>query len=502
MERSKTTSVSYAAASMGRTRNACGMALALVLLTGAGCMVGPDFHAPQSSAPPAWAETFAPQGPATNAIARSNSLTIQPMAVTNWWVMFNEPTLASLVTSAVASNLDLRLAESRVRQARAERGVVAGGLWPSLDGTAEYRRNRASGANGNALNLYQAGLDASWELDIFGGTRRAVEAADADIVASFEDRRDVLVTLAAEVALNYLNLRGLQQQVAIARENLTAQEHSAELTRTLFRGGFSGKLDVANAEAQAATTRSQIPVLESAARQTIYALSVLLAREPSALVEELANEAPIPITPPEVPIGLPSDLLRRRPDIRRAEAQLHGATARIGVATADLFPKFSLTGSLGTSGSKAPSLVKWDSRFYSVGPTVTWAIFHAGALRANITVQSEIEEQALINYQKTVLTALSDVESALVAYVKEQQHRQALGEAVAGYRQAVALATQLYTEGQTDFLNVLSAQRSLYAAQDALVQSESIVATDLVAIYKALGGGWETETQTTSHPHL
>ena len=248
---------------------------------------------------------------------------------------------------------------------------------------------------------------------------------------------------------------------------------------------------MANAEAQVATTRSQIPALEAAARQTIYALSLLLALDPSALVDELSNAAPVPLTPPEVPVGLPSDLLRRRPDIRRAEAQLHGATARIGLATADLFPKFSLTGSIGASSAKAPSLVSWDNRSYSFGPTVSWAVFHAGAIRANVKVQNELQTQALLNYEKTVLTALNDVESALVAYVKEQQHRQALAEAVSSNREAVTLATQLYTEGQTDFLNVLSAQRALYAAQDSLVQSERSVATDLVAVYKALGGGLE-----------
>ena len=479
----------YPAKSHRWMRNGCELALAIGLLTAAGCMVGPDYHSPQSPMPATWSGAAAPPGRAL--AAPSSTPTAGPASVTNWWANFHEPALNRLVASAVASNLDLRQAESRVRQARAERGVVASGLWPSLDAAGEYRRNRTSGANVKAVDLYQAGLDASWELDIFGGTRRAVEAANADIVASLEDRRDVLVTLVAEVALNYFSLRGLQQELAIAGENLTAQEHSAELTRKLFRGGFNSKLDVANAEAQAATTRSQIPVLESAARQTIYALSVLLAREPSALVEELSNPAPLPVIPPEVPVGLPADLLRRRPDIRRAEAQLHGATARTGVAVADLFPSFSLTGSLGTSGNKLPSLVKWDNRFYSVGPTVTWSIFHAGAIRANIAVQGEIEEQALLNYQKTVLTALSDVESALVAYVNEQQQRQGLAEAVADNRQAVTLATQLYTEGQTDFLNVLSAQRSLYAAQDALVQSERTVATDLVAIYKALGGGWD-----------
>jgi outer membrane protein, multidrug efflux system len=330
-----------------------------------------------------------------------------------------------------------------------------------------------------------------------------VEAADFDVAASVEDRRDVLVTLVAEVALNYVSLRGLQQEIVIAKENLAAQTHSVEITRQLFHAGFRSKLDVVNAEAQVASTGSQIPLLEAAATQAIYALGVLLARNPSGLVDELSNEAPIPLTPPEVPVGLPSDLLRRRPDIRRAEARLHAATARVGVATADLFPRFSLTGSLGTSGTSSSSLVNWDHRFYSFGPTVTWAVFKAGAVRANMKVQNELGEQVLLEYEKTVLTALSDVESALVAYVMEQQRHQALADAVSASREAVVLATQLYAQEQTDFLNVLIAQRSLFAAQDSLAQSERAVATDLVAVYKALGGGWEaadTPSSETGRP--
>jgi NodT family efflux transporter outer membrane factor (OMF) lipoprotein len=467
--------------------------IGLLLLT-AGCMtVGPDYHAPQTRMPTNWTDN------GTAAFAPPSLTNPQLMAITNWWATFKDEKLATLVARAIATNLDLRMAESRVRQARAQRGVAVAGFWPSLNANGSYTR-QGGGNNQNALDgdFYQAGLDATWELDIFGGTRRNVEAANADVAASIEDRRAVLVTLISEVALNYISLRGYQQQIVIAKENLVAQEHSAEYARKRFSGGFNSKLDVVNAEAQMATTRAQIPVLETAARQTVYALSLLLALEPSALVTELANDAPIPLTPPEVPVGLPSDLLRRRPDIRQAEAQLHGATARIGVAVADLFPQFALTGALGIEGQPPSSLVNWNNRFYSLGPSVNWNVFDFGRIRSNIKVQNELEEQALLGYQKTVLTALNDVESALVAYVREQQHRQALAEAVADNTQAVQLATQLYTEGQTDFLNVLVAQRSLYTAQDALVQSERTVATDLVASYKAWGGGWENEPPASS----
>lgn len=445
-----------------------------VLAVVSGCMVGPDYKPPQYPVPQVWNSTAA----------------TQPLAITNWWTKFNDAQLNALIARAIASNLDLKIAESRVRQARAQRGITASGFWPTLDAAGSYRRQSSSGVTGTAGDMYQAGLDAAWEIDIFGGVRRGIEAADADVLASVENRRAVLVSVAAEAALNYLNLRGYQQQIAIAQSNIVAQERSAALTRKRFPA-FASKLDVVNAEAQVETTRAAIPVLESAARRTMFALGVLLAREPAALTAELETAAPLPATPPEVPVGLPSDLLRRRPDVRAAEAALHGATARIGVATADLFPKFSLTGNLGTSSDTGSGLVNWNNRVYSFGPTVSWNLFAAGRVVSNIEAQNEVERQALLTYQKTVLAALGDVEDALVAYVKEQQHRQALLAAVASNKEAVDLATRLYTEGHTDFLNVIAAQRALYSVQDALVQSERSIATNLIAIYKALGGGWE-----------
>jgi NodT family efflux transporter outer membrane factor (OMF) lipoprotein len=250
-------------------------------------------------------------------------------------------------------------------------------------------------------------------------------------------------------------------------------------------------LDVANADAQVASTKSAIPVLETSAQQSIYALSVLLARSPGDLVKELSPTQALPVTPPEVPVGLPSDLVRRRPDIRQAEAQIHAATAEIGVATADLFPKFSLTGSLTYQNNLLRKWFNDPSQAWGFGPSVTWNIFQGGAVRSNIKVQEALRDQAFITYQKTVLTALQEVENNLIAFNKEWEHRQALMDAVTANRKAVDLATQLYTQGQTDFLNVLNAQRSLYASEDALVQSNRSTATDLIALYKALGGGWE-----------
>ncbi|NTU48202.1 MAG: efflux transporter outer membrane subunit, partial [Syntrophobacteraceae bacterium] len=396
------------------------------------CAVGPDFKKPDPPVPAAWVG----QGDSTT--TRESVTGPSPVELVEWWKSFKDPVLTSLVERAIESNLDLRQAEARIRQARATRGVAASALWPEIDAAGSYRRTgngggstagsggqtasqggtapSGNGFRGTVTNLFQVGLDAAWELDIFGGTRRNVEATNADLQAALEDRRDVLVSLVSEVGDNYLNLRGLQQQIVIARKNLEAQKHTAEITRRRFEAGFVGKLDVANAQAQVATTESQIPVFESAAQGTIYNLSVLLGREPAALAEELASDAPIPSTPPEIPVGLPSDLLRRRPDIRRAEAQLHAATARIGVATADLFPKFSLTGSAGFASTDINTLLNWTSRAWAYGPSVTWPIFSAGRIRWNIEVQKAVKEQTLAAYEKSVLTALKDVETALVAY--------------------------------------------------------------------------------------
>jgi multidrug efflux system outer membrane protein len=467
---------------------------ALIAATLIGCAVGPNYHPSETKAPSTW--------DGQNAVipATPSKTNINPVALVEWWTAFNDPTLSSLVEMAVRANLDVRLAEARIRQARAARGVVGAPLWPELDASALYQRSQGSsevgGGGGVATigglrNLWQAGLDATWEIDIFGGTRRNFEAATADIQAAVEDRRDVLVTLMGDVGSNYINLRGLQQQIEIAWRNLKAQQHNADIIQKRHDAGFVGGLDVANAKAQVATTEATIPAFESSARAAIYSLGVLLGREPAALEADLAKAAPIPPTPLSIPVGLPSELLRRRPDIRRAEAQIHAATARIGVATADLFPKFNLAGTFGFSAMDVTRLDRWTSNFWSWGPTVTWPIFAGGRFYFNIKVQDALQEQALLTYEKTVLTALKDVETALVAYTKEQETRKSLSEAVVNNRKAVELSTALYLAGKSDFLNVLIAQRSLFATEDALAQSTRTVDTNLIALYKALGGGWE-----------
>jgi NodT family efflux transporter outer membrane factor (OMF) lipoprotein len=458
-------------------------AVILTVLTVNGCMVGPDYHPPTMAVPTEWV------GVTKIRDTQPSVATAQQADLTQWWRHFNDSMLTALVEEAIRTNPDLQIAEARLRQARAIRGVAIGGLWPGVTASGSYQRlHAAGGASDNQQDLYQAGLDAVWELDLFGGQRRNVESANANIQAAIESIRDVQVSVIAEVALNYIQLRGYQQEIVIAQNNLKAQKHTADITHKRFNVGFASGLDVANADSDVAMTESQIPVFEIATQQSIYALSILLARLPAELLGQLSPTGNLPSIPVQVPAGLPSDLLRRRPDIRASEAQLHAATAQIGVAIADFFPKFSLTGTMNWNSNLLSAWWTGSSLSYSFGPAVIWPIFQGGAIVSNVHLQEALHDQAFITYQKTVLAAFQDVENALIAFAKEQQHRKALNDAVIANRKAVDLSLQLYTEGQIDFLNVLNAQRSLYAAEDALVQSERNIATDLIALYKALGG--------------
>jgi NodT family efflux transporter outer membrane factor (OMF) lipoprotein len=291
--------------------------------------------------------------------------------------------------------------------------------------------------------------------------------------------------------VNYIELRGSQRELQLAKDNLQSQQQTLELTRRKAEGGLVPYLDVAQQEAQVATTASAVPTYEGQIRQTIHHLGILLGQDPGSLSEELSSVAPIPVGPPSVPPGLPGELLRRRPDVRRAERQLAAATAQIGVATADLFPQFSITGALGVGSQRLKQLFDYSSRMYDIAPGVTWDIFNAGKVTSNIHVQNERQAEALQAYRKAVLQSLGDVDDALVAYNREQVRLQSLREAVAANQKAVDLSTELFEKGSADFLSVLDAQRSLFAAQDSMAQSEQQVSADLVALYKALGGGWE-----------
>ena len=460
---------------------------ALLTAVLAGCTVGPNYQPPKPAAPTQWHEPLG--GGETNAT----------VAAADWWRAFHDPELDSLMARAATTNLDLRLAEARVREARAARAVAGAGKWPTLDANGSYSRVRYS-QNGPLpfppgvpldYDVFQTGFDAAWELDVFGGVRRQTEAANANLVAVEYGREFVRVSLYAEVARNYLEVRALQDRLRITQENIKAQTDALSLTQDRFRNGLTSDLDVQQAASLLATTRAQVPALNSQLQAAMHSLDVLLAQTPGALQAELSAVAPVPPVPPAVPVGLPSDLLQRRPDVWQAERLLAAATADIGVATADLFPKFSLTGSAGLQSITASDWFEPGSRFWSAGPTVQWRVFDAGRIRANIRVQNARQEQALVRYEQTTLNAFKEVEDALVAYANEQVRHRSLADAVTADREAVHLANQLYGNGLASFLNVLDAERSLYQSEDQLAQSERDVSLNLVTLYKALGGGWE-----------
>jgi outer membrane protein, multidrug efflux system len=477
-----------------RIRTAFLLALATAAI--ASCAVGPDYHPSKAQAPANWSE------------AQLGGTTNSAVQIVEWWKTFNDPELNSLIERAAIANHDLRVADGLLRQARALR---TGALWdfgPTINAGAGYTDARqsknsipfnTSGPVGSQISsnylfhtdLYDAHFDASWEIDVFGGKRRALQYAGAEVAGVQEYRRDTLVSVLAEVARNYIEVRNFQQRLAVARKNIAAQQDAVDIASSRFHAGLASELDMQQAEVALATTQSQVPTLNTSLKQAVHRLGVLTGQQPGALSDELAQDAPVPAPPPEVPIGLPSDLLRRRPDVRRAERDLAAATANIGVQTAELFPKFSLTGVGGFQSFSASDWFTAGSKYWSAGPTVTWRILDYGRVRSQIKAASAQADQSLASYEKTVLMSFEDVENSLVAYANEQARYKALGDAVAANRASLELANDRYNNGLADFLNVLDAERSLYQSEDQLADSQGTVSVNLVALYKALGGGWE-----------
>src|SRR6266581_530823 len=455
----------------------------------AGCAVGPNYKRPQATVPTQWT------------VAPTRGTETKSLETDEWWASFQDPELNSLVERSASRNLDLKLALERVQEARAARGVARSGYFPSIDGAASGTRNRQRviapvGPQNSPVivpvefNNFQGGLSASWELDIFGGVRRSLQAATADVTAADENRRDVLVILLGDVGRVYAQLRGFQRRLEIANKNIKTQRDTLDLTSARAKAGLGTELDVSRAAAQLESTKAVVPTLLAAIDVSIHRLSVLLGEEPGALRSELEKASPIPSAGPDVQVGLPSDLLRRRPDIRRAEAQLAAATARIGEAKADLFPRFVLTGTAGRQATQLSDLTLGAGNFFSAGPGISLPLFTGGRIRSNIAVQTSRQREALISYHSALLNALEEVENALVNYSQEQELRDRLNGAAKQSQVAVDLAAEQYKAGLVDFLSVLDAQRDLYANEDQLVQSQTTVTTNLVGLYGALGGGW------------
>jgi outer membrane protein, multidrug efflux system len=458
------------------------------LTMAAGCApVGPDFQAPQPKLPEQY---------------NSGQLLPLPNAqatVDRWWQLFEDPLLAQLLDEASAANHNLKKAEANIREARAQR-VIAASQGSLGAGASSSSARRSDNVSGGSQDLYQPGFDARWEIDLFGAKKRATEAADATLATSGEMRRNVLVSLHAEVARVYIELRGAQRRLATAATTITIQQQTTATVRGRLELGFDSQLDLYQAQTQEALTRAGLPGLERSARQAMHQLAVLLGQPPAALLSRLSADPWQLRLPEQLPLELPSELLRRRPDIRAAEQRLAAATANIGVAVADLYPKFSLGGLLGLQSTNLSSLVSSASRYWSIGPNLSLTLFDRDKLQAAVDVSTARRDLAFAEYQQTVLEALGEVENGLVAFTQEQKTRGPLSEAVGSARQAVEIAQGRYQAGLAEFLHVLQAERTLQSSEDLLAQSEQRLALAVVAVYKALGGGAESEPSSRTSP--
>jgi len=490
-----------------------------------GCLVGPNFERPQSTTPDVFNRTQS---------AQAASRPVESEFSPQWWMLFNDPTLDSLEKQLADANLDVAAASARLRQSRAGQRIAGAAEYPTLDGAASYNRERGSpngilgllgvsptasqpqSAAGNtalgvaplpgpagspAYNLYQFGVDASWEVDIWGRVRRGVEGAVALSDASYEDRNAVLLSARAELARDYIQLRDTQALLQIAKQNLDIAHDFTKLTQTRVREGVTTDLDVDNASAQAETIEALIPTLESRSETSINAIGVLLTMEPGALRQTLAEPHDVPALPAQVPIGIPSQLVQRRPDIRKAEAQLHAATAGIGMAKADFYPRITLNGSAGYQSLQLSNLAHWASGQFVAGPSITVPIFEGGRLKGTLQLREAQQQEAAIAYQQTVLQAWREVDDALVVYDAEQRRRDRLKTVVILNQRALTIAQQRYKAGAVDFLEVLNVQKQLLDAQSQLEQSSADADANLITLCKVLGGGWESTYAEQDSPH-
>ncbi|HWH87381.1 MAG TPA: efflux transporter outer membrane subunit [Pseudomonas sp.] len=464
---------------------------ALLAVTLSACTVGPDFQKPQATQIADWAK------PSQSAASKAVS---EPLNE-RWWEIFHDPQLSALTQRALNSNLDLKLASSRLQQSRAARQIITAERYPNSTATGSYGRKRNSGKglndpsgnNGDsAFNLWDAGFSASWELDFWGRVRRETEAADANLEVAENDRRGVLLTVLADTAQNYIQLRGVQNTRAVTQQNLDVARHSLKLSQLRLADGVATDLDVAEAAAQVAAIDARLPALEQRQAQLINAISLLLGEPPQALAQTLSTEAAVPQSPSQAAIGLPSQLAERRPDIRQAEARLHAATANIGVAKGDFYPRITLSGNLGSQAMQLSDFGSWGSRAFGIGPQFSLPLFDGGRLRGMLQLREAQQQEAAIAYQQTVLRAWHEIDDQLTAYNASQRRRDSLAEAVRQNQIALRTAQQQYVEGVVDFVNVLTVQSALLATQEQWVESSTGVSLGMVGLYKALGGGWQS----------
>lgn len=497
-------------AAAARVSRVCQLRVGVLVLSAmlAGCTVGPSFKSPIPEAPPGWSSWQGGDASLRDADTRGNQAPVSE----RWYESFDDATLNALQARARTANPDLRTAALHFAQSRAQRQAAAAQRGPQVDADAGASRQRESASGGSTrlisaitpansgqlvqvlsdpYNLYHAGFDASWELDLWGRVRRTIEAADADVAASGAALDGVRIGIAAEVAREYFELRAVQEQLRLARADLAAAEEYLELVQARADGGVASDLDAARQRALLAGLTARLPELLEQEARTINQLSLLLGERPGALHAELDGRADRSVARglPDLSLGLPSELARRRPDIRQAEAKLHSATAAIGVAVADFYPRLTLGGKFGLESISSRDLVEWSSRRWTIGPSLEIPIFDMGRRRSVVTLRKLQEQEAAVAYQRTVLQAWHEIDTALSAYASERQRNEQLAKREKESRDAYGLAHSLYRNGSTSFLDELDAQRSMLAAQRDFAGSNGQFAIRLVAIYKALGGG-------------
>lgn len=446
--------------------------LTAVLLSG--CVVGPDYKGP----------TF------ISSISLKSADKARPLpGVGQWWKRYNDPVLNGIVEQAMAQSLSVGTAKAKVREARASYRATGGSDFPSVIGSSSVRRSGL--IEGNSASQFQAGIDSSWEIDLFGANQRTKEAARAGLDAAEEELRGVTVTLIADVATNYINARGYQERIALSQKTVASQRQTRELVQTQLSLGSANQLDIANADGQVASTETSIPDLQIAYQQAVHRLSVLTGQEPKALANLMAKRKPIPQVAFQVRKGIAADAISARPDIRVAERNLARATANIGIAEAARYPSVSLSGSISSSAASIGDLAKASTISWAIGPSLTVPIFNNGRLKANVDVARAQRDQAFLNYQAAVLVGLEDVENALVSMTQNRIKRSKIQASTTSYQKVLELTRTSYENGANDLLDVLTAERSLFSAQTNAIQNRVALALDYVSLNKALGAGWD-----------
>ncbi len=480
-------------------RRTIAISLVITLVAIAGCMVGPDYHRPETEFASQYSETEDSIGTVVD--------------LKEWWTQFEDPILNEMIDEAIVNNYDLRIAGERIAAVRAQYQLAADNLWPQVDLNGSIIRQRisqnifnnafnatsfhftnlpSSPASPAVQNLYIVGLDASWELDLFGQLRRLKESAYDEWEASWENFRNVYIALLAEVAVNYANYRSLQQLIDNISDQIAVNVDELELSQVRYSAGLRAQIEPLQNEAVLDSLKASLPPLEAEMRQSLYAIAVLLGRQPENIPERWSETQPIPQAKGKIPVGLPSDLLRRRPDIREAERNLASATALVGAAIAQLYPSFSLTGSFGFESVNSNNWFTKKSSFWTIGPSVYWPVLDFGRIRDKIDYQKASQREALYIYEQTILNALQEVEDALVIYAKEEARLNQLAAQVSQLQQSRNLTSALYQAGLASFSDLLSADQQVLQAKQTWIGSQQSLSTDLMAVYKSLGGEWDS----------